>query len=105
VFDGAVLSAGVHGLEDHEQGEFGLRVKHFLKLIKLLEVLLDVGLSILLVFELAGVVGIEFGELEVLAGLDEVGGIDHRRVVSGPSSIVNRRIGFRRETGRCAGAS
>jgi uncharacterized membrane protein len=77
--DRAVLSAGVNGLQNDEQRALGFGVEHFLKIRQLLQIFRRSFFCIVAIVEVAFVIGVDLGELELLAGGDEIGRVDHFR--------------------------
>jgi hypothetical protein len=79
VLDRPVLPAGVHRLEDDQDGVLPFGVELLLELVELLQILDDRRLGFLLVLEGSGLVGRSLAKFEPAARFDEVGRVDHGR--------------------------
>ncbi len=65
VANSAILSTGIHGLQDHQQRMLALGVQHVLQLGQFLKLELQLGFGVFFVGKVTCLVGIVLGQVRV----------------------------------------
>ncbi len=71
VLDGAILAAGIHCLEDNEQGMLPFRPEHLLQLLEPLSITFEFGFGFAFARIAASVRGIKVREVRLRVGRDK----------------------------------